>query len=80
MAEVNSNLGREVLRPNNPLPHRGTFDRHKGGATYLYADGHAKWHKLPDGWATYASWSSGAVAQQTPWQQWIPWTDTEEAW
>src|SRR3569833_2824505 len=29
VAEVNSNLGRELLRPNSPLPHRGTFDRHK---------------------------------------------------
>jgi len=80
VAEVNSNLGRELLRPNNPLPHRGTFDRHKGGANYLYADGHAKWHKQPEGWATFANWGTGSVAQTTPWQQWIPWTDTEEFW
>jgi len=49
VAEVGSNLGRELLRPNNPLPHHGTFDRHRAGATYLYADGHARWHKQPDG-------------------------------
>jgi prepilin-type processing-associated H-X9-DG protein len=95
VTESVSSLGRELIGPSNlsvvvngqpPL-----FTRHFSGATYLYADGHSKWHHMPQNWLPTApggipssAWSSvPAVATTSPtslYQQWFPWTEGPEAW
>lgn len=95
IVESASVLGRELIGPGNmnlvlngqpPL-----FRRHKEGAIYLYADGHAKWHKRPANWdptvaggipsspwgTVPAAANAGPTAQ---YQQWFPWSDGPEAW
>ena len=80
VAEVASSKGIELVRPDR----FDGFRRHKEGSSYLYLDGHAKWHKMPLAWLTYipagGGWSDTTAAEAAPWPQWIPWTDTEEAW
>lgn len=51
IGEVQSNQGTELVNPGRPL----SLVRHSGGSNYLYADGHAKWHKLPAVWVTSVS-------------------------
>ncbi len=95
ISESSSNLGRELIGPSNmnlvvngqpPL-----FRRHKEGGIYVYADGHAKWHKRPYNWdptvsggIPSASWNALPAASTTgptsQYQQLFPWTEGAEAW
>jgi prepilin-type N-terminal cleavage/methylation domain-containing protein/prepilin-type processing-associated H-X9-DG protein len=95
VAESVSSLGRELIGPSNlSLVTNGEpplFTRHSSGAVYLYADGHAKWHRMPASWdpkspggIPSSDWSSvPAVATNEPtarYAQWFPWVDGEETW
>ena len=95
VAESVSSFGRELIGPSNlNLAPKGTpplFTRHSGGGIYLYADGHAKWHKMPASWDPTApggipqsAWTTvPAVATTDPtarFKQWFPWIDGEETW
>jgi prepilin-type N-terminal cleavage/methylation domain-containing protein/prepilin-type processing-associated H-X9-DG protein len=77
VGEVASVKGIELVRPDR----RDALNRHRDGSNYLYADGHAHWHKMPAAWKTLnPPWSDPAAAQNQPWPQWIPWVDAEERW
>lgn len=95
IVESASVLGRELVGPSNlSLVNGGQpplFRRHNEGAIYVYADGHAKWHKMPQSWdpklpggIPSSTWSSvPAVADTAPtsrYQQWFPWSQGEENW
>jgi prepilin-type N-terminal cleavage/methylation domain-containing protein/prepilin-type processing-associated H-X9-DG protein len=95
IAESVSSLGRELIGPSNlNLAPGGTpplFQRHRSGGNYVYADGHAKWHKMPAVWDPSVSggipssaWTSVPAVATTPptsqYQQWFPWTDGAESW
>jgi prepilin-type processing-associated H-X9-DG protein len=58
------------------------LERHLGGANYLYADTHARYHKMPQSWKnTSISWKTPDTAQNQPCPQWFPWLDTsDEKW
>jgi prepilin-type N-terminal cleavage/methylation domain-containing protein/prepilin-type processing-associated H-X9-DG protein len=96
VTESASFLGRELIGPGNmnlvvngqpPL-----FNRHNGGGVYLYADGHAKWHRRPILWdptqpggIPSATWTAAMPATATSgptaqFGQWFPWVDTPESW
>jgi prepilin-type N-terminal cleavage/methylation domain-containing protein/prepilin-type processing-associated H-X9-DG protein len=95
IVESASVLGRELVGPGNlSLVKNGQpalFRRHRGGSTYIYADGHAKWRKMPANWdpstpggIASALWSKlpEAAANQptSAYQQWFPWTGASESW
>ncbi len=77
IAEVQSDQGTELVNPSRPL----ALKRHSLGGIYLYADGHAKWHKMP-AWSTVSTdWGDPVVAATNqPYPQWFPWIDAEEKW
>ena len=96
LAESASFLGRELIGPGNlnlivngqPL----LFNRHSEGGVYLYADGHAKWHRRPLIWdpsqpggISSATWTASMPAPSmnpptSNYGQWFPWTETPESW
>ena len=77
IGEVESGRGQELVNPSRPW----ALARHSLGANYLYADGHAKWHKMPSWNTAAAAWSDPVVAAANqPYPQWFPWLDTEEKW
>ena len=97
VTESVSNLGRELIGPSNlkngaaTVLTAGLLTRHTGGGVYLYADGHAKWHKMPGSWDWTAlggipstAWTTvPAVATTAPtaqYAQWFPWVDGPETW
>jgi prepilin-type N-terminal cleavage/methylation domain-containing protein/prepilin-type processing-associated H-X9-DG protein len=95
IAESASVLGRELIGPSNlSLVSGGNpaiFNRHKEGGVYVYADGHAKWHKRPANWdpaspggIPSSAWTTLPAAATTGatalYQQWFPWTDGAETW
>lgn len=95
VVESASVLGRELIGPNNlSLVTNNTpplFRRHRDGSTYVYADGHAKWHKMPAEWDPKApngipssAWGMLPGASQTgatsKFLQWYPWAEGEESW
>ena len=95
IVESVASLGRELIGPSNlSLVTNGQpplLNRHKDGATYLYADTHVKWRKRPGNWdpkstngIPSASWSTLPAAATTgptsQYQQWFPWTEGEEKW
>ncbi len=95
ITESASVLGRELIGPGNlnlvvngqpPL-----LKRHRDGGVYVYADGHAKWHKMPVSWdptqpngIASSKWTTlpaaATTAPTSTFQQWFPWTEGEEAW
>jgi prepilin-type N-terminal cleavage/methylation domain-containing protein/prepilin-type processing-associated H-X9-DG protein len=84
IAETASNSTAELMRPDRWKAPDGssTFERHLGGANYVYADTHARYHKMPQWWkdTTYV-WNNPDIAQTNPAPQWFPWLDTsEEKW
>ncbi len=95
VAESASALGRELIGPSNlSLVTAGQpplFTRHRAGGTYMYADGHAKWHKMPVAWdpsqpggIVSSAWSTvpdaSVNAPTAAYQQWFPWTEGAEQW
>ena len=76
LAEVESGRGQELVYPARPWG----LTRHNQGSNYLYADGHAKWHKMPSWNITTTFWNDLPTATATQYQQWFPWTDAEEKW
>ena len=96
VTESASFLGRELIGPSNlNLVVNGQpqlFNRHSGGGIYLYADGHAKWHKMPLAWdptapggIPSAAWTAAMPAPATnaataPYAQWFPWVENPETW
>lgn len=77
ITEVQSNKGIELVRPDR----YDALMRHRDGASYLYVDGHTKWHKMPPQWKTGGiAWNDPNVAQAQPYPQWIPWLDAQENW
>jgi len=95
IVESASSLGRELISPGNlSLVVNGQpllLNRHRGGGTYVYADGHAKWHLRPANWdpkspggIPSSEWTSlPTAATQGPtamYQQWFPWTEGAEQW
>ncbi|MCB8932606.1 MAG: prepilin-type N-terminal cleavage/methylation domain-containing protein [Fimbriimonadaceae bacterium] len=79
IAETASGSGREILRPDRYLG----FERHSGGSTYIYADTHARYHKMPQWWKDIPSsvWGTPEQAELQPCPQWFPWLDTStELW
>ena len=95
ITESVSKLGRELIGPSNlSLVSNGQpplLKRHREGGVYVYADGHAKWHKMPVSWdptlpggIPSSSWNTlPAASTNAPtanFQQWFPWTEGEEAW
>jgi prepilin-type N-terminal cleavage/methylation domain-containing protein/prepilin-type processing-associated H-X9-DG protein len=95
ISESSSNLGRELIGPSNmnlvvngqpPL-----FRRHKEGGVYVYADGHAKWHKRPFNWdptvaggIPTSAWTVfpdvATTGPTSAYQQLFPWTEGSESW
>jgi prepilin-type processing-associated H-X9-DG protein len=95
VVESASVLGRELIGPNNlSLVNNGQpplLRRHREGGTYVYTDGHAKWHKMPAVWdpkalngIPSAAWGTLPAATTTPptsrYLQWYPWAEGEEGW
>ncbi len=95
VTESVSSLGRELIGPSNLSLTTGgqppLMSRHSGGGVYLYADGHAKWHKLPATWDPTAvggipssAWSAlpaaATTAPTSQYAQWFPWVDSPETW
>ena len=96
VAESASFLGRELIGPSNlSLVSNGQpplFTRHTAGGIYLYADGHAKWHKMPTAWdptspggIPSAAWTAAMPGPATnaptaQYAQWFPWSDNPESW
>lgn len=84
IVEVYSSRAAELFNPSRTAtlaPGQNTIDlsRHSGGSNYLYADGHAKWHKTPN-WPTASAQWTPAVANANAYKQWFPWIDEEEKW
>ena len=94
-AESIASQGRELIGPSNLLDANNLtlplFARHSGGGVYLYADGHAKWHKRPANWdpnaaggIPKANWTPDAngnlIAPANVYLQWLPWLDGSEVW
>lgn len=73
IAETQSNSSREIVRPDRYLG----FERHVSGSNYIFADTHARYHKMPQWWKTVpsATWGNPDVAQLQPCPQWFPWLD-----
>ncbi|RYG87164.1 prepilin-type N-terminal cleavage/methylation domain-containing protein [bacterium] len=85
IAESSSNSNFELMRPDRYKAPDGTvtLERHLGGANYVYADTHAKYHKMPQVWKTLptTAWNNPDTAQNQPFPQWFPWLeDTSEKW
>ena len=96
VCESTSFLGRELIGPGNlSLVVNGQpllLNRHSEGGIYLYADGHAKWHKRPVSWnpavaggIPSATWTAAMPAPSVnaptaQFAQWFPWTDNPENW
>lgn len=101
IAESGSILGRELIGPSNlsltPVTNGSVklFNRHTDGGIYLYADGHAKWHRRPQSWTPppgnpngipSSAWTATpitSVADNAPtsaFAQWFPWSDNPETW
>jgi len=95
VTESVSSLGRELIGPSNlNLVTNGQpplLTRHTAGGVYLYADGHAKWHKMPASWdptsaggIPSSAWTtvpaSATNAPTAQYAQWFPWTETPENW
>jgi prepilin-type N-terminal cleavage/methylation domain-containing protein/prepilin-type processing-associated H-X9-DG protein len=77
VAEVQSDQGTELVNPSRPLG----LKRHSLGGNYLYADGHAKYHRMPNWSTASADWSDPVVAAtKQPYPQWFPWLEAEEKW
>jgi len=67
----------EIVRPDRYW----AFERHLGGANYVNADTHAKYHKMPQWWKTVnPPWSNPDLAMLQPCPQWFPWVDEDEKW
>ena len=85
VAESSSNSNFELMRPDRYKAPDGTvtLERHLLGANYVYADTHAKYHKMPQAWKTIpaATWGTPETAAMQPYPQWFPWLDdTSEKW
>lgn len=85
IAESASAGSTELMRPDRWQAPDGssTFERHGGGANWVYADTHAHYHKMPQWWKTVPAsvWKTPETAQQEPCPQWFPWLDdTSEKW
>jgi prepilin-type N-terminal cleavage/methylation domain-containing protein/prepilin-type processing-associated H-X9-DG protein len=85
IAEVYSVQAIELVTPSDsvaPAGYRtGPLSRHNAGSNYLYADGHAKWHKTPSWSTAKADWNDANLAAAAqPYKQWFPWLDAEENW
>ena len=95
VVESVSSFGRELIGPSNlSLVANGRpplFTRHSSGGVYLYADGHAKWHKMPAAWdpaspggIPSSAWSAvpnaATTAPTAQYAQWFPWADGPESW
>jgi len=81
--ETASDSSNELMRPDRWKAPNGSsiLERHLGGANYLYADTHAKYHKMPQWWKNPFTWNNPDLAQNQPCPQWFPWLDTsEEKW
>lgn len=79
IAESASNSNREIVRPDR----FAGFERHVQGASYVYADTHAHFHKMPQWWKTVPGtiWGDPDQAQLQACPQWFPWLDTStEKW
>jgi prepilin-type N-terminal cleavage/methylation domain-containing protein/prepilin-type processing-associated H-X9-DG protein len=75
-----SGARREIVRPDRDA---GMHRHLNGGANFVFADTHAKYHTEPKWWATVpsATWGNPDVAQDQPCPQWFPWVDSsEEKW
>ena len=80
VAELPASANQELVRPDRMCPNAVCArPPHREGSTYLYVDGHARWHKTP-AWTTAATWSDATSAQNSPYAQWVPWVDAPEAW
>lgn len=85
VAEVYSVQAAELLAPSDAVAPSGykvgSLARHSDGANYLYADGHAKWHKLPNWLVSPYVWNNANDATtNAAYPQWFPWIDAEEKW
>jgi prepilin-type N-terminal cleavage/methylation domain-containing protein/prepilin-type processing-associated H-X9-DG protein len=95
VVESVSSFGRELIGPSNLNLVTGgqppLLTRHTAGGIYLYADGHAKWHKMPASWdptsaggIPSSAWSTVPAAATTAptaqYAQWFPWVDGPETW
>lgn len=86
VTETQSNSHYEIMAPNRwKAPDgRGIFNRHMVGSIFVYADSHAKYHKMPDSYKSYPAtgWPAdinAVEALNVP--QWFPWLDTsDEKW
>jgi prepilin-type N-terminal cleavage/methylation domain-containing protein/prepilin-type processing-associated H-X9-DG protein len=78
VCESASNQSREIVRPDRAAG----FARHSGGANWIYADTHARYHTMPKWWATVpsATWGNPVLAAAEPAPQWFPWIDADEKW
>jgi len=75
LGETASALGNELIRPDEFLAPDGTitYERHRGGANYVFADGHLEFHEMPNVWKDKVKWEMPDVAQEEPTPQWFPW-------
>ncbi len=88
ICEIYSSRAGELFNPaktatSAPGQKQVDLSRHNSGSNYLYADGHAKWHKTPN-WPTTAAYWAPTTVYANPagmaYKQWYPFLDAEEAW
>jgi prepilin-type N-terminal cleavage/methylation domain-containing protein/prepilin-type processing-associated H-X9-DG protein len=86
VTETQSNSHYELMAPNRwkAPDSKGILDRHMGGSNFVFADGHAKYRKMPASYKNLPSsgWPADINAVDTlNMPQWFPWLDTsEEKW
>ncbi len=85
VAETSSNTNQELMTPGRWKAPDGTvtYERHLGGSNYVYADTHARYHKMPGAWKTIPAtvWNDPDAAALQPYPQWFPWLDdASEKW
>jgi len=76
MAESASRSMRGLTRPDLwKGPDRASaYERHLGGANWIYSDIHAENHKMPQEWKVSGPvWENPTMAQEQPYPQWFPW-------
>jgi prepilin-type N-terminal cleavage/methylation domain-containing protein/prepilin-type processing-associated H-X9-DG protein len=77
LSEAASRARREVMRPDGWKAPDGSaiWERHLGGANWVYADLHAQYRRMPVGWRTLpaSDWQHPTPELIRAYPEWFPW-------
>jgi len=80
LTESAAEIGGSLMRPDlwKAIDGSSIWERHLGGANWLYGDLHVEHHPMPKGWKTtpQAAWLDPKKAVLQPFPQWFPWVKT----